>query len=102
MINCTRDSLAELQEMRYRMQRQIDALDVAIGAMQAICGDDDPPGSVPVGVAAPVATTANDAKDAQTNTPRKTRRKKQLTDIGIDLSSIPDYNPHGGGIRIDD
>lgn len=98
MITCTRDSLSELQEMRYRMQRQIDALDVAIGAMQAICGDDDPPGSVPVGVAAPVATTANDPKE----TPRKTRRKRQLPDIGIDLSSIPDYNPHGGGIRIDD
>lgn len=98
MITCTRDSLSELQEMRYRMQRQIDALDVAIGAMQAICSDDDPPGSVPVDVAAPVATTANDPKE----TTRKTRRKKPSRDFVFDMSDIPDYNPHGGGIRIDD
>lgn len=81
----TTDNLQDLKKIRAEYQAKLDALDAAIQICESVIAD----------------LPANQPDNKPERTPRKQKAKATTFVSTVNLADIPDYNPHGGGIRSD-
>ena len=76
------EHIATLKQMRAELMQRIDALDSAIRIMEQVSAE-----------LTPTVTLSG--------MPQPKPRKRAAKSAPFDITKIPDYNPHGGGIRTD-
>lgn len=81
------EAIQHMQHIRDDLQSKIDAVDISLRTMRAVLADMTPSG---------VYDQQTSAAPQQRKT---TRRRKSTT---LDMSTVPDYNPGRGGIRLDE
>lgn len=81
------EAIQHMQHIRDDLQQKIDAVDISLRTMRAVLSDMTPSG---------VYDQQTSAAPQQRKT---TRRRKSTT---LDMSTVPDYNPGRGGIRLDE
>ena len=92
-----REQIEILKQMKQELQQRIGAIDAALSVMEDIVSNLPPLPDAP----SETYQLPEVFQDIQAKVNAQKKKKRKAKEEEIDMSTIPDFNPVGGGIRTD-